>query len=95
MNTRLRFVIAAAIALPALSGCATQVAAAKTAAAEARGAPEKCFGVARAGHNDCRTQHHVCAGWARRDRDPGAFVFVPAGTCSRITGGSTEEGEAG
>ena len=91
MNTAIRWAIASVLAAPTLFGCATEVAVAKLAAAEARGAPEKCFGVARAGFNDCRTQHHVCAGWSRTDRDEGAFVFVPAGTCLRIVGGQLKE----
>jgi uncharacterized membrane protein len=73
------------------SGCAAQVARAKQEAAARRGATEPCFGVARAGKNDCRTHAHVCAGWARQERDPGAFIYVPAGTCSKIVGGRLEE----
>jgi uncharacterized membrane protein len=73
-----------------VTGCAAQVAASKQAAAIKRGAPEMCFGVARGGHNDCRTAAHICAGWARQDADPGAFVYVPAGTCERIVGGSLD-----
>ena len=79
--------VAAIFSSAALSGCAAQVAAAKRASAEARGATEQCYGVARAGHNDCRTPNNVCAGWSRKDRDPSAFVYVPAGTCERLVGG--------
>jgi uncharacterized membrane protein len=73
-----------------ITGCAAQVAASKRTAALKRGAPEMCFGVARAGRNDCRTAAHICAGWAHKDADPGAFVYVPAGTCERIVGGSLD-----
>jgi uncharacterized membrane protein len=79
--------IAAVLAGSALSGCAAQVAAHKRAAAEKVGATEPCYGIARAGKNDCRTSAHVCAGWAYQERDPGAFVYVPAGTCEKIVGG--------
>ena len=72
-------------------GCSAQVAALKRAEAQSRGATERCFGVARAGRNDCKTHAHVCAGWSRDDGDPGAFVYVPAGTCERIVGGRLEE----
>jgi len=82
--------IAALLSTTLLSGCAAQVAASKRAAAIGRGAPERCFGVARAGHNDCRTAAHICAGWAYHDSDPDAFVYVPTGTCDRITGGLTD-----
>ena len=74
-----------------LDGCSAQVAASKRAEAKSPGATEPCFGIARAGRNDCRTHAHVCAGWSRHDRDPGAFVYVPAGTCERIAGGQLDE----
>lgn len=74
-----------------LDGCSAQVAASKRAEAKSRGATEPCFGIARAGRNDCKTHAHVCAGWSRRDGDLGAFVYVPAGTCERIVGGRLEE----
>ena len=74
-----------------LDGCSAQVAALKRAEAKSRGATERCFGVARAGRNDCKTHAHVCAGWSRHDGDPGAFVYVPAGTCERIVGGQLDE----
>lgn len=72
------------------AGCAAQVAAAKRAEAEQRGATEMCYGVARGGRNDCRTAAHVCAGWARKDSDTQAFIYLPAGTCERIAGGRLE-----
>lgn len=83
--------VAALFSTAALSGCAAQVAAAKREAAEARGSGEACYGVARAGRNDCRTHANVCAGWSRKDRDAGAFVYVPPGTCERLVGGRLEE----
>jgi uncharacterized membrane protein len=82
--------IAALLSTTLLSGCAAQVAASNRAAAIDRGAPERCFGVARAGRNDCKTSAHICAGWAHKESDPQAFVYVPAGTCDRITGGLTD-----
>jgi uncharacterized membrane protein len=47
---------------------------------------EKCYGVAKAGKNDCKTASHSCAGQATKDGD--GFVDVPAGTCAKIVGGS-------
>ena len=88
---RLRLAVAALVAGAGLSGCAVQVAAAKRATAEALGASEPCFGVARAGKNDCKTEKHVCAGWSRRDRDSGAFLYLPAGTCEKLVGGQLNE----
>jgi hypothetical protein len=46
----------------AFEGCSAQVAALKRAEAKSRGATEPCFGIARAGKNDCKTHAHVCAG---------------------------------
>ena len=52
---------------------------------------EPCYGIAKAGQNDCKSSTHVCAGKSTADRDPHAFVDVPAGTCAKIAGGSTTE----
>ena len=50
---------------------------------------EKCYGVAKAGKNDCKTDAHSCAGQSKADKDPASFIAVPAGTCEKLTGGST------
>ncbi|KAI3607186.1 hypothetical protein D8I24_1336 [Cupriavidus necator H850] len=49
---------------------------------------ERCFGVARAGKNDCGTALHACAGRARYDAAADEWLMLPAGTCTRIAGGS-------
>lgn len=49
---------------------------------------EKCFGVARAGHNDCFTQSNSCGGSSRVDRQGDAWIYLPHGTCEKVTGGS-------
>jgi len=50
---------------------------------------EKCYGIAKAGANDCAsTGSNSCAGTARADADPAAWVYVPQGYCERIVGGS-------
>ncbi|MGH8610302.1 MAG: BufA1 family periplasmic bufferin-type metallophore [Gammaproteobacteria bacterium] len=49
---------------------------------------EKCYGVAKAGKNDCQTATSACAGSAKQDADPTAFIYVPKGTCEKIAGGS-------
>ena len=48
---------------------------------------EKCYGVAKAGKNDCKTDTNSCAGHVAKDRDASAFIVVPAGTCEKIAGG--------
>lgn len=49
---------------------------------------EKCYGIAKAGKNDCKTQSNICAGHAFADNQTDTFVALPAGTCERIVGGS-------
>jgi uncharacterized membrane protein len=51
---------------------------------------EKCYGVSKAGMNDCQTNTHSCAGTATADNQGDAWIYVPAGTCGKLTGGSTE-----
>jgi uncharacterized membrane protein len=51
---------------------------------------EKCYGVAKAGKNDCKTLSNACAGHASMDNQKDAFIALPAGTCERIVGGSLE-----
>jgi uncharacterized membrane protein len=55
---------------------------------------EKCFGIAKAGKNDCASNKsaHSCAGQATKDSDPQDFVAVPKGTCEKISGGMMEGG---
>jgi len=50
---------------------------------------EKCAGIAKAGKNDCGSLDgkHDCAGKAAADDNPHDWVYVPAGTCEKITGG--------
>jgi uncharacterized membrane protein len=49
---------------------------------------EKCFGIVKAGLNDCQTSTHSCAGTSTADNQKDAWVYVPMGTCSKLTGGS-------
>ena len=51
---------------------------------------EKCFGVAKAGKNDCAANGHACAGQSKTNSDKKEWIKVPAGTCDRIVGGSTK-----
>lgn len=52
------------------------------------GAKEKCYGVAKAGKNDCGANGHSCAGQAAKDADGKEWIYVPKGTCEKIVGGS-------
>lgn len=49
---------------------------------------EKCYGIAKGGMNDCAFASNACGGTATRDNDPAAWIYVPKGTCLKITGGS-------
>ena len=50
---------------------------------------EKCYGIAKAGQNDCAsTGNNSCAGTSRVNADPNAWVYVPAGYCDRIVNAS-------
>lgn len=50
---------------------------------------EKCYGVAKAGKNDCAANGHACAGQSKTNADGKEWIKVPNGTCARIVGGST------
>jgi uncharacterized membrane protein len=47
---------------------------------------EQCFGVAKAGQNDCGTSRHGCGSVAKKDNDPTEWKYVPKGTCEKIGG---------
>lgn len=47
---------------------------------------EKCYGIAKAGQNDCGTSKHVCATLSKADRDPEDWKGVPTGTCVKLGG---------
>lgn len=47
---------------------------------------EKCYGVAKAGKNDCAANSHACAGQAKVDNDPKEWKYVPAGQCEKMGG---------
>lgn len=72
--------VAAAVALPSLALAAP----APTPSYNS----EKCYGIAATSANDCQTASHSCAGMSHKARDPGSWLYVPAGTCTKIDGGS-------
>ena len=57
-------------------------------AAEHKAPPgkEKCFGIAKAGQNDCGTARHTCAGQAAGDNMADEWKAVPKGTCEKAGG---------
>lgn len=68
------------------------------ASAEANNMPaapgmEKCYGIAKAGMNDCGTTTHGCGGESKVDGDKKEWLGVPEGLCKKIVGGSTTSHE--
>jgi uncharacterized membrane protein len=49
---------------------------------------EKCYGVSKAGKNDCAGPAHSCSGQSKMDGGGKDFITLPKGTCERLTGGS-------
>ena len=52
---------------------------------------ERCYGVARAGQNDCANAVHSCAKQAGRDSEQSEWIAVPKGTCTRLAGSGASE----
>lgn len=71
---------------PAIAGLIA-LGAAQDAGAQADKDPKvKCYGIAKAGDNDCGTARHSCAGKATTDRAPDEWKYVPKGTCDKLKG---------
>ncbi|MCE2573003.1 BufA1 family periplasmic bufferin-type metallophore [Motilimonas eburnea] len=77
-NLMLASAISGVLALGATLAAAPAVAAEK----------EKCYGVAKAGQNDCATKTTSCAGTSTVDNQGDAFIALPKGLCDRLAGGS-------
>jgi len=58
-----------------------------------KGEKEKCYGIAKAGQNDCGTAKHTCAGKSKKDNAPDEWKYVAKGTCEKL-GGSTNPGRS-
>ena len=57
---------------------------------------EQCWGISKAGQNDCGSNKtsHSCAGQSKKDYDLNDFKAVKTGTCEKM-GGSLVQGKAG
>ncbi|MBI4521493.1 MAG: DUF2282 domain-containing protein [Gemmatimonadetes bacterium] len=85
MDTRLAIAsaLAAAVFAPAI------LVAQKPVPAPTNWKAEKCYGIAKAGSNDCAsTGNNSCGGTSKLNADPKAWIYVPAGYCDRIVGAS-------
>ncbi len=63
-------------------------AALSTPEVQAKEGHERCAGIVKAGQNDCAANGHSCAGQAKTDNDKNEWVYLPKGTCDKITGGT-------
>jgi uncharacterized membrane protein len=82
MNTKTALLAAAIGGLVAFAGPAA------FAADDGKAATEKCYGIAKAGKNDCAGAAHSCQGQAKTDGGAKEWVKLPKGTCERIVGGT-------
>ena len=84
MNQRALVAATAATLLASLMGATP---------AMAQEAKEKCFGVAKAGQNDCASVSgaHSCAGQSKVDMDKGEWKYVAKGTCKALKGWTQDE----
>lgn len=74
----------------ALAAIAVSIALSTTPALAA-GDKEKCYGIAKAGQNDCADANgvHSCAGQAKADKSATEWKYVAKGTCEKEGGGTT------
>jgi uncharacterized membrane protein len=81
-----------ALGLAATAGAASH--AAKDGAD--KGKKEKCFGIAKAGQNDCANLSgtHSCAGQSKADGSADEWKYVAAGTCKDMKGLSEADAKA-
>ena len=47
---------------------------------------DKCYGIAKAGQNDCAAGKHACAGQSTVDNDPVSWKYVAKGSCEKMGG---------
>ncbi len=84
--TKTRIAIASALAAAITTAVAAPV------AVQAQGAMEKCYGITKAGKNDCQTATSSCAGTSKKDAQTDAWLSVPKGACEKIVGGKLTAG---
>jgi uncharacterized membrane protein len=72
-------------AIAGVLACAGLAVAATTLAAES--GQEQCAGIVKAGKNDCATSTNACHGHTTVDSSAEAWIYLPKGTCERLSGG--------
>lgn len=58
-------------------------------AADDHASQDKCYGVAKAGKNDCASGAHACAGQSKTDNSTKDWAYVPKGSCEKMGGSTT------
>jgi uncharacterized membrane protein len=88
MNQRL--IVSSALASVLALGLVGQV------AAQDKG-KEKCYGIAKAGQNDCANASgtHSCAGQSKVDNGADEWKYVAKGTCKEMKGMTADEVKGG
>jgi uncharacterized membrane protein len=84
-----RLVVTSALASVMALGLAGPV------AAQEKG-KDKCYGIAKAGQNDCANLSgtHSCAGQTKADQSPDDWKYVAKGSCKEMKGLSADEAKA-
>lgn len=85
-------VVSSALASALSLGLAGAAAAHTPTMGDAKG-KEPCYGIAKAGQNDCGNLAgtHSCAGQSTVDNAPDEWKYVPAGTCRQLKGMTAAE----
>lgn len=72
----------------------TAIAASPALAGDDKGDKEKCYGVAKAGKNDCAAGASTsCAGTSKKDYQGSAWKYVPKGTCEKMASPTSPTGK--
>jgi uncharacterized membrane protein len=88
-NTKRSIAITGAITTALFLATSGALASAETEKTAANAKPVKCYGVAKAGKNDCAAgPGTTCAGTSKTDAQGNAWAYVLAGSCEKLVGGS-------
>lgn len=87
MSTTTRLILSSALASVMAAGLVAP------AAAQSK---EKCYGIAKAGQNDCGNLSgtHSCAGQSKVDNAPDEWKYVAKGSCKDLKGMTADEAKA-
>ena len=85
-----RMIVTSALAAALASALALGLAGPAAAQAKAK---EKCYGIAKAGQNDCAnlSGSHTCAGQSKAEMAADEWRYVAAGTCKELKGNTEKE----